>query len=184
MSNVADGARMDAAITGVSVSYNWDRPWIDQWWVALYWADQIERCYVGRPDPPHDTNGWKLMGQQAALAICHVMDWLAHDPNVALTESQLRTIVEQSYWLQFVTDVANTLKHRTRSSPSAATAHVSSVLVQGTVGNLQCQLKVERRHANGAVEIVDARDLVQGGIREWRTVLAAHQIQDPHPNGI
>jgi hypothetical protein len=31
---------MDEAVTGVSVTYNWERPWFDQWWVAL----------LGRPD--------------------------------------------------------------------------------------------------------------------------------------
>jgi hypothetical protein len=139
---------------------------------------------TGRPDPPYDTNGWKLIAQQAALAICHVRDWLAHDSAVPLTASQLRRISPPRHWLQFATDVANTLKHHTRSSGSAATAHVSSVLVKGTVGSLQCQLKVERRHSNGDVEIVDARDLVRGGIAEWRAVLTAQQITDPYPNGI
>lgn len=179
----SDSYRMDDAITGIAVTYGWERPWFDQWWVALYWADQVGRCYAGRPDPPHDTSGWALMAREAALALCHVMDWLAHDPNVPLAEDQLRTIVGQNKWLQLATDIANTTKHHTRSQPSAAAAKISGVSVSGTIGTRIGRMTIERRR-NGNTEVEDALDLVQGGVAEWRAVLADHDITDPYPNGI
>lgn len=178
----SNSVRTDNQVTSVSVSYASQRPWFDQWWVALWWLDQVERCYAGRSDGPRDTSGWRLIAQEACLAMCHVRDWLEHDPAVPLNGGQLRRIVERKVWLKLATDVANTSKHHTRLK-GGVTARVGSVSVSGADVK-RGVVAISWNDGQGQGASVDALALVRGAASEWRTVLADHGIADPYAQGV
>lgn len=184
MASLHDECRSDDALGSISVRYSWPRPWHDQWWLALWWCDQVERCYAGRTDGPSDTNGWAAFAREACIALCHVRDWLEHDPAVPLTGSDLLAIVRHSRYLQLVTDVANTSKHLKRRS-NQTTAAIAEATINGVRGEpLRGIISIAWQAADGRSGLEDALDLILGAIADWRMAFVTHAIPDPYPVGV
>src|ERR1039458_5860319 len=172
MPTAEDELGLKDAVTSVSVTFAWDRPWSDQWWVALWWLNQVELCYKGRSEGPSDTSGWGLIVREACLAIYHVSDWLGSDPAVPLSSSRVSAQVTASKWLLLTPGVANTSKHRTVTiGKNPITAKVGNVAVRMIEGGLSAGVvTIDWCDAAGTTGNEDALDLVRGAIGEWRSI--------------
>jgi len=169
----------------MAVNFAWNRPWVDQWWVALWWAVQMERCYSGPGVVPNDTSSYRLIANETCAALTHVADWAETDVTNPLDKTTLRNVFDQSEHLKLARVVANTAKHRERSNPNATAAQVVQVTVDVDRDGVPIRtVTIRWQDSAGQSGTVDALELVQGALAEWRAVFVDNEIADPYPGGL
>lgn len=181
----AEDESLNTDRVAVTVNFAWNRPWVDQWWVALWWAVQVERCYLGPGVEPNDTSSYRLIVNAACVALTHVRDWVKSDVANPLDGPTLAKVFEERQFLKLARMVANTAKHRVRSDDNATAAQVVAVIVAVNEDGIPVRtVTIRWKDSTGKSGTVDALELVRGAVQEWRDVFATNGITDPYPKGL
>ena len=169
---VSDIAAASDAVVELGIGYGPHRPWWEKWQEAVDALAELDNAYAGKL-PGSDSNFYKRLMTHFCHACFAVKDWLKDDPRITVPDDVIEKYVNEAPALSVVRDVSNTDKHRTRYAGQRA-ARVHSVNI--TPRAVYISVDFEGAHAGPPM---DAQDLAERAIAEWRSFFKAHGITEP-----